>query len=141
MKKILFSFLFMLCAPVLARGNLFFEISVQNNTPNTCYLARMKLIQGTMRDTFEGMIFKIAPGELMKFPRLIEYGSYGPKVSLWYDCEGGSKIELESEKTLWRTDNQVKGQIVSAVSMDATFTSTPADWYSATPGKINWTLL
>lgn len=77
----------------------------------------------------------------MQFPPIIEAASYGPKVSLWYDCEGGSNIELESEKTLWRTDNQVKGRIVSSAAMFATFTSTQASWYSASPGKINWTLL
>lgn len=144
MKRALFILLLTSCASVMAsrRGNLFLEITVQNNTPTICYLTRMKLIHGEIPSTILADVeYKILSGETMTLPRVSEEFYNGPKVDLFYECEGGRAIVFESEKTLFRTTNQVTEHLISAVSMDATFTSTPANWYQGEPGKIRWVLV
>ncbi|PJD93604.1 MAG: hypothetical protein CK424_02045 [Legionella sp.] len=142
-KYIIFSFL-MLSSPVMAGFSdyacLHLEITIKNNTQNTCYLIEHEAQSGFIYSEKHDLAFKILPGEESSVLDLINGLSSGPNIDLQYECGEGRYITLHTEKNMCGNDNTTTAFLLSAANLSANPETTPASYWSNKPATVHWTI-
>lgn len=121
---------------------LHLQITVKNNTQNTCYLLTEELDNSeSVVNPAHDITFKIAPNEEAPMIDIRSIGYIGgTKLELVYECGTGSYIRLHSSKTECGNTNEIEASILSAANLSATQKSTPASYWSNKVAKVHWTI-
>ncbi len=116
------------------------NVTIKNNTPNTCYLLTEELGIGHIVPAHD-ISFKIAPKK--ESPPLDIVQSqllYGTSIELVYECGEGSYIRLYSQKNECGHLNKVNASILYTANLTATYQTSPASYWSNKPASIKWTI-
>ncbi len=139
--KIVFLFLmFVFSETCMASGYActHLQITVKNNTNNTCYLLTEELASGLILPTND-ITFKIAPGEESK-PVDIEQSDFtvGTSLELVYECGEGYYIRLYSHKNECGNANKVNASVLYTANLAGTSQTTSANYWSNKPAIVRW---
>ncbi len=125
--------------------NLFFSVTIQNDTPETCELMHQQLFAGKITD-FKPVPEKILSGKKARFV-IQETGlSSSEKIGLTYRCGDSRFITFLSQRELdIFIGASVTGKILAAENMDAVYevqhgTVFGGMFVRAEEGRIHWIL-
>lgn len=122
---------------------LHLQVTIKNNTPNTCYLLTEELTSDSTLDPSQDISFKIAPNEeaapLDIYSNVFD-GTDLTSIELVYECGEGSYIRLDSQKNACGNKNTVNTAVLYAANLRATAEKSPASYWYNKPAKITWTI-
>jgi hypothetical protein len=120
---------------------LHLQISIKNNTPNTCYLLTEELTNDSLLSPKQDLSFKILPNAQSPFIDISPYlFTEGASIELVYECGEGYYIRLNSQKNECGNDNKVMTSVLYAANLSATAENTPANYWSNQPAKVIWSI-
>lgn len=121
---------------------LHLQITIKNNTPNTCYLLTEELTSGSTLLPSHDISFRIAPNE--EAAPLDIYSTAlnttPTSIELVYECGEGSYIRLDSQKNACGNNNTVNTTVLYTTNLRATAEKSPASYWYNKPAKITWTI-
>lgn len=122
-------------------GCLHLQISIKNDTPNTCYLLTEELTNNSTMNPQHDLIFKILPHTESPIMDILPFSyARNASIELVYECGDGAYVRLHSEKNACSSNNTIEASILYAANLTATSQTAPASYWSNKPAKVIWTL-
>lgn len=116
------------------------QVTIKNNTANTCYLVTEELSSGRISPTHD-ITFKIAAGSESK-PVDIEQSdiTFAVALELVYECGEGYYIRLYSQKNECGNINKTHAAVLHTANLTGTFQASLANYWTNKPAVVNWTI-